>query len=175
MATPDLTGKRVLVLGAETEHGRAVANALADAGARLALVTATPDAGAAFAVQRLARRLSATAQAIDVTNEMAVRVMIRQVSKQFGGLDAVVFSADLGERTADAFGHVWHFAGREMSRSRNGIVVMAVPGFTPDRTDVTFHGVQERLRVVMVQTVMRMSEDVAAEAVRAVAGEATSG
>jgi NAD(P)-dependent dehydrogenase (short-subunit alcohol dehydrogenase family) len=91
----NLAGKRVLVLGAETEVGRGVTTAVAEAGASVAAVAATSDAEAAFAVQRLARRLSSgerkvIAQAIDATNEAAVRVMVRQVSKELGGLDAVV-------------------------------------------------------------------------------------
>jgi NAD(P)-dependent dehydrogenase (short-subunit alcohol dehydrogenase family) len=91
----DLSGKRVLILGAETDIGRAVTTAVAEAGASVAAVAATSDAEAAFAVQRLARRLSSgerkvIAQAIDATNEAAVRVMVRQVSKELGGLDAVV-------------------------------------------------------------------------------------
>jgi len=91
-----LSGKRVLILGAETEIGRAVTTAVAEAGASVAAVAATSDAEAAFAVQRLARRLSAggrkvIAQAIDATNDAAVRVMVRQVSKELGGLDAVVY------------------------------------------------------------------------------------
>src|SRR6266581_3982016 len=96
MTAPDLTGKRVLVVGAETEVGRAVATAVAEAGGSVAAVVAASEAEAAFAVQRLARRLSSggrkvIAQAIDATNEAAVRVMVRQVSKELGGLDAVVY------------------------------------------------------------------------------------
>jgi len=57
MTGPDLTGKRVLILGAETEIGRAVTTAVAEAGASVAAVAATSDAEAAFAVQRLAREM----------------------------------------------------------------------------------------------------------------------
>jgi NAD(P)-dependent dehydrogenase (short-subunit alcohol dehydrogenase family) len=90
-----LSGKRVLLLGAETDLGRAIAAALVEAGVRLALVGATNDADTAFAVQRLARKLNAeVSQAIDATNEMGVRVMVRQVSKALGGLDGVVCILD---------------------------------------------------------------------------------
>ena len=51
-----LNGKRVLILGAETEIGRAVTTAVAEVGASVAAVAASSDAEAAFAVQRLARR-----------------------------------------------------------------------------------------------------------------------
>jgi NAD(P)-dependent dehydrogenase (short-subunit alcohol dehydrogenase family) len=98
--------KRVLLLGAETVLGAAAAEALAEAGARLALVSSTADGDAAFRVQRLARNLGAISQAIDATNETAVRVMVRQVSKELGGLDATVVCVedaavkDVFERTA---------------------------------------------------------------------------
>src|SRR3989441_5855545 len=90
-----LNGKRVLILGAETEIGRAVTTAVAEAGASVAAVAASSDAEAAFAVQRLARRLSSgerkvIAQAIDATNEAAMRVMVRQGSKGAGGVGAGV-------------------------------------------------------------------------------------
>lgn len=83
--------KRVLILGAETELGAETARALAETEHTLALVASTADPGSAFAVQRLARKVNAaTSQAIDATNEMAVRVMVRQAAKALGGLDAAV-------------------------------------------------------------------------------------
>src|SRR3990172_7356227 len=93
---------RAVVLGAETPAGRALAGALAAAGARIALIASTGDAETAFPVQRLARRLGALSQAIDATNEMALRVMTRQVANALGGLDALFFCADLGAATAEA-------------------------------------------------------------------------
>jgi 3-oxoacyl-[acyl-carrier protein] reductase len=110
----DLKGKRVLLLGAETDLGRAVAAALAEMGARVALVGASNDAETAFAVQRLARKVGAeVSQAIDATNEMAVRVMVRQVSKALGGLDAAVCAVPENETAADLFAR---FAEREFAR-----------------------------------------------------------
>jgi NAD(P)-dependent dehydrogenase (short-subunit alcohol dehydrogenase family) len=131
MSGPDLTGKRVLVLGAETEVGRAVAIAVAEAGASLAAVAATSEAEAAFAVQRLARRLSSgerkvIAQAIEATNEAAVRVMVRQVSKELGGLDAVVSTAayqEVSEGTARLLAFLEKRAEKEMRDSERGIVI----------------------------------------------------
>jgi NAD(P)-dependent dehydrogenase (short-subunit alcohol dehydrogenase family) len=118
---------RALVLGAETPAGRALAAALVAAGARLALVAASVDAGTAFEVQRLARRLGALSQAIDATNEMAVRVMTRQVAKALGGLDALFFCADLDAGTADALALACRFAAREMARAGGGVIVAALP------------------------------------------------
>ena len=119
---------RALVLGAGTPAGRALAAALAAAGARLALVASAGDAETAFAVQRLARRLGAAlSQAIDATNEMALRVMTRQVAKALGGLDALFFCADLGAATAEAFALACRFAAREMARAGGGVIVAALP------------------------------------------------
>ena len=150
----DLTGKRVLILGAETEVGRAVTTAVAEAGALVAAVAATSAAEAAFAVQRLARRLSSDerkviAQAIDATNEAAVRVMVRQVSKELGGLDGVVCcETPLGEPpealrqppvdpdrmlewmgqdkglSASSVLYVTKYAGRELDRKGGGPIVL---------------------------------------------------
>ena len=117
---------RALVLGAETPVGGAIAAALAEAGARLALVASSSDAETAFAVQRLARRTGAVlSQAIDATNEMAVRVMVRQVAKSLGGLDAVVFCADLGGQRAVALALACRFTAREMARAGGGAIVIA--------------------------------------------------
>lgn len=121
------TSKRVLLLGAETELGAETALALAEAGHILALIASTPDADAAFAVQRLARKLGASSQAIDATNEAAVRVMVRQVAKDLGRLDATVVCATdpiviaLAGRIAD----------REMNRTDGGLFVAARSGQTP--------------------------------------------
>src|SRR3990170_673126 len=120
---------RALVLGAGTPAGRALAAALAAADARVCLVASAGDAETAFAVQRLARRLGALSQAIDATNEMALRVMTRQVAKALGGLDALFFCADLGAATAEAFALACRFTAREMApgRGRGGVIVAALP------------------------------------------------
>lgn len=118
---------RVVVLGAESGRGRDCAGALAAAGCRLALVSARPDAEAAFAVQRLARKLAALSQAIDAANEAAVRVMLRQVSKEMGGLDAVVVCADDPAVIASAE----RLARREMGRTGGGVFIGG-PELSPD-------------------------------------------
>ena len=138
---------RALVLGAETPAGRALAAALAAAGARIALIASTGDAETAFAVQRLARRLGALSQAIDATNEMAVRVMTRQVSKALGGLDALFFCADVGAGTPQALALACRFAAREMApdRSRGGAIVVASAAATP-----TSEGLPDGIRLLAV-------------------------
>lgn len=139
MAPAQLSEMRALVLGAETAAGRALATALAAADARVAIVAASADPEVAFAVQRLSRRIgAASSQAIDASNEMALRVMTRQVSKALGGLDLLVFCADLGEKTADAMALASRFAAREMARAGGRaplggtIMVAPPPGGTAD-------------------------------------------
>lgn len=116
MTSNDLSGKRVLVAGVETSLGRAVATGLAAAGAGLAAVATVNDSETAFAVQRLSRKLGdaalAPGQAIDGDNDMAVRVMVRQVAKQMGGLDAIVF----GSESYEAFRLLIKHGGRELDR-----------------------------------------------------------
>ncbi len=130
MERAHFSGIRALVLGAETAAGRVLATALATAGAHTAIVAASPDAEVAFEVQRLSRRIGATSQAIDATNEMAVRVMTRQLSKRLGGLDLLLFCADLGDGTADALDLASRFAAREIARTGEGAIVIALPGGT---------------------------------------------
>ncbi len=118
---PQLDDRRVLLLGAETDLGAATATALANAGARLALVSGSRDAEAAFAVQRLARRLGATSQAIDATNEAAVRVMVRQLSKEMSGVQAAV--SCVSDATASELFE--RHTRREMKRTGEGVYVDA--------------------------------------------------
>ena len=123
MTKPVLPGKRILLLGAETELGAEIARALAEAGASLALIAASNDPQTAFAVQRLARKIGApVSQAIDATNEMAVRVMVRQVSKELGGLDAVVFCGPDDARVRTL---ALQFGQKELGRFGGGLLVDA--------------------------------------------------
>ena len=145
VSTPDFAGKRIILLGAETALGAAVASALAAARASLALIGASNDAESAFAVQRLARRLGASvSQAIDATNEMAVRVMVRQASKALGGLDfAVVALNPASDESVAALAR--RFCSKEMNKRGGGAVAIVwpgtptllMPGDSPSATRVT--------------------------------------
>jgi len=180
-----LSHKRVLILGAETEIGRAVVTAVAEAGASVATVAATSDAEAAFTVQRLARRLSSSGrkvitQAIDATNEAAVRVMMRQMSKELGGLDAVVdctlTTADPDPSEKEWLPHkflITH-AGKEFERAGGGRFVEVRFGwmevlmrfYWPDKAKWQHDTITTKDRPVEV---------IVPEVVRAIAGEGDSG
>ena len=90
-----LDGKRALVLGAATGSGRAIALALAEAGADLALCTVTTDGEEVFALRKTARQVrelgrAAIEQAIDASLGTGAQVMVRQVSKELGRIDVLV-------------------------------------------------------------------------------------
>ena len=161
-----LAGKRVLALGAETEIGAAVASALGEAGATLALVASTADAEAAFAVQRLGRKLGASSQAIDAANEAAVRVMVRQVSKGLGGLDAVLCCTD----SPAVLRFSVLYGGKEITRHGQGDVIAVVPeplGIIAE----TPPGVE----LVLVPSARRPHEELAREVIEILAGAPHNG
>ncbi len=122
-------------MGAASEIGKAIALAFADAGADVALTSATPDAEEAFAVQRLARSIGgkgrrSMAEAVDMSLGANVQVAVRQIAKELGGIDVLAVAAaelNLGkasERLTDAEWarllninlSAWFFACRGVAR-----------------------------------------------------------
>lgn len=96
-ATPDaapLLGRRVLITGASSGIGAAVARTLAGAGARVALVARRADE-----LERLAGRLggrdggSAVAVPADLTDDDAATAAVHAAARRLGGLDALVNAA----------------------------------------------------------------------------------
>jgi NAD(P)-dependent dehydrogenase (short-subunit alcohol dehydrogenase family) len=142
----DLTGKRALVIGAGGAAGRAIALALGEAGAGVAVSSATGDGDEVMRVKRVQRELTkfgrtSSALAADVTLGAGVQVMVRQVAKEFGGIDILVNAPDLflgkaAEATTDmewnrvmqvnlsgAF-HACRAAGKEMlKQDRRGRII----------------------------------------------------
>ena len=126
---PDLSSRNILVLGAETPNGREIVSALATAGAHVAAVSARTDTESALAVQRLVRRVStgggsAEAKVIDATNEMAVRIVVRQVGKTLERLHALVYVGGLAYGDSDALALAVRFGAKEMARSGSGVVLI---------------------------------------------------
>ncbi len=108
----DLTGRRALVVGAETASGRAIALALGEAGADVTVCSSTSSGDGAFAVKKLAKEIEglgrkSSAVAADVALGTGAQVMIRQVAKDAGRIDVLVNAQDLflakaAEKTSDA-------------------------------------------------------------------------
>ncbi len=107
-----LSGKRALVLGAGSAAGRAIAIALAGAGADVAVASASLDGEEVMACRRTRRAVEALSRrsaeyAFDVTLGQNVQVSTRQVAKEMGGLDVLVYAVSRpldrpAEKTTDA-------------------------------------------------------------------------
>ena len=95
----DLSGRRALVIGAGAPVGSAIALALAEAGADVAVATASLAGEEVMAARRVRRRIVALGRrsaeyAFDVTLGQNVQVSTRQVAKELGGLEIVVYAVD---------------------------------------------------------------------------------
>jgi len=92
--TGALAGKVVLVTGAAKRLGRAIALAAADEGAAVAITYRESARQARTVVGELARRgAEALAVRCDVTDEIGVREMVREVARVLGGIDVLVNNA----------------------------------------------------------------------------------
>jgi NAD(P)-dependent dehydrogenase (short-subunit alcohol dehydrogenase family) len=108
----DLTGKRALVIGAGAPAGRAIALALAEAGADVAVSSISNDGDEVMRVKGVQKEIGALGRksaslATDVTLGTGVQVMVRQVAKDFDGIDVLVNANDLplakpADATSDA-------------------------------------------------------------------------
>jgi NAD(P)-dependent dehydrogenase (short-subunit alcohol dehydrogenase family) len=138
----DLSGKKALVIGAGGAAGRAIALALAEAGADVAVSSVTADGDEVMRVKGVQRDIAklgrtSSAMATDVTLGAGVQVMVRQVAKEFGAIDVLVNAPDLflgkaaGETSDAEWGrvlqvnlsgtfHACRAAGKEMLKQGRG-------------------------------------------------------
>src|SRR5260221_9620845 len=94
MQSTPLRGKVALVTGAGRNIGRAIALALADAGAKVAVnVRASRDEGEAVVGEIAARGGEALLVMADVTQRAGVDAMIAAIGQHFGRLDILVNNA----------------------------------------------------------------------------------
>ncbi|MBE7519330.1 MAG: SDR family oxidoreductase [Thermoflexaceae bacterium] len=96
----DLSGKKALVVGFSNPAGRAIALALAEAGASVAAASATLDGDEVMEAKRVARDIAALgrdsfSQGWDVTLPRNVQVGMRQLVKEFGRPGILAYNADL--------------------------------------------------------------------------------
>lgn len=93
----DLTGKVAVITGGSKGLGEQMAQALAEAGADVALVSRTlSDLERVAADVRRATGRRVIAVAADVTQEVEVKAMTRQVMEEFGQIDILVNNAGIG-------------------------------------------------------------------------------
>ena len=94
----ELEGIRVLITGATSGLGAAMAAALAAAGARV-MVTGRDAARAAMAAEALGP--SAISSPLDVRNEQSVSACVARATQVWGGVDMLVNNAGIGMRTVN--------------------------------------------------------------------------
>ena len=95
----DLTGKRAVVVGFGNPGGVGIALALAEAGADVAVASATLDGDEIMAAKRASKKIrelgrESISQGWDVTLPTNVKVGLRQIVKEFGKPSILVFNAD---------------------------------------------------------------------------------
>ena len=93
--TNELSGKCVLIVGGETELGRAVLIGLAEAGADIAIASLTPDSKAELAINSALNELWAlgrkgVALAIDASDAEMLRRATEEAENELGAIDLVV-------------------------------------------------------------------------------------
>ncbi len=108
----DLHGKKALVVGAGNPAGRSIALALAEAGADVAVASATLDGDEVMEAKRISREIANAgretfSQGWDVTLPTNVQVGLKQIIKEFGHPTILVYNADVPlwkpiEKTTDA-------------------------------------------------------------------------
>lgn len=95
----DLSGVRALVTGGTRGIGRAITDALAASGARVAANYRTNnDAAEAFGRALGERHFEHMMLRADITQERAVGTMMKRIEESWGGLDVVVLNAGIWER-----------------------------------------------------------------------------
>jgi NAD(P)-dependent dehydrogenase (short-subunit alcohol dehydrogenase family) len=112
MTDEPLLGRHALIMGVPADVAEPIALALAQAGADVALTTATNDAEEAFSLRRITRGVRALGrqsmnESVDMSIGTAVQIAMRQVAKELGGIDILVAGPDLRidkatERLTDA-------------------------------------------------------------------------
>ncbi|MCO6058523.1 SDR family oxidoreductase [Pseudomonas sp. MOB-449] len=93
----DLSGKRVIVTGASRGIGRAIAQAFAAEGARVAICARSEDAISAVGKSLEDSALDVIARAVDVTDTAGVKSFVDEVVKAWGGVDVLVNNAGQGK------------------------------------------------------------------------------
>lgn len=154
-----LDGKRALVIGAGSVAGTSIAVALAEVGADVAVAATSLDGMEVMAVRRVKRRIEELGRrsfdsAFDVTLGQNVQVSTRQVAKELGGLEIMVYAVDHPfakpiEKTTDAEWQrviSYNLAGaffacraavREMQQSAGGCIIL-VGGAPADTGAVSY-------------------------------------
>lgn len=93
----DLSGKRVIVTGASRGIGRAIAQAFATEGARVAICARSEEAVIATGKALEATAQAVIARAVDVTDTEGVKAFVAEIVETWGGVDVLINNAGQGK------------------------------------------------------------------------------
>ena len=139
----DLTGRRVIVYGAESTIGGSIVEGCREAGATVGVASASAGGEALFALKKAAA--GGPSEAVDLTNGTNVQVATRKLSKALGGADAAVvvpgayLAAPLGKTSASDFDAVvagnltatynaFRSAAKEVAKTDTGRLLVVLSG-----------------------------------------------
>ena len=94
----DLTGKTAMVTGGNGGIGLAMADALAQAGANIAIAARNAEKGAAAVAQLTAHGVEAAFIPVDVTDTASIEAAVAASADRFGGLDILINNAGTNVR-----------------------------------------------------------------------------
>lgn len=89
----DLSGRRIIVYGAEFPAATAIVEALREAGANVGVTSASTDGTALFRLKKAAA--GGPAESVDLANGTNVHVATRKLSKALGGVDAAIVAPQM--------------------------------------------------------------------------------
>lgn len=93
----DLRGKRVIITGASRGIGKAIAQAFANEGAKVAICARTLEAVTTAGQELESTAQAVIARAVDVTNTTGVKAFVTEVAETWGGVDVLVNNAGQGK------------------------------------------------------------------------------
>ena len=123
-----LAGRVALIAGANGPFGRAIAVALAEAGAEVALTTSTTAEAEQFAINSIGNELWAIdrrylALVTDLADPASVDGALRQAAGGLGGLDVIVMAASQPSTLLDRL--------HDARSAPSALVILDAPGATP--------------------------------------------
>ena len=100
-----LAGRRIVVTGAGSGMGRAIARLFADEGAALALLDVNEKN-----LKEVAKKTGAFARRVDISQEKEGAAFVKQAAKELGGIDGIVNAAGIYDRVpfAKINSERWH-------------------------------------------------------------------